>query len=80
MKKESNVVKRKERDDRNITLRLHPKLRRRITYERCESEVDVRRDGGAGHVGDGDIIVFKVLERGMRMRRRTGARVATLNT
>ena len=48
----------RKRSDRNITPLLHPKLRRRITYERRESEVDVRRDGGASHVGDGDIGVL----------------------
>ena len=66
-----------ERSNRNITPRLHLKLWRRIMYERCESEVNVRRDGGASHVGDGDVVIIKVFERGTRTRRGTGARVAT---
>ena len=32
-----------KRGDCNITPRLHLKLQRRITYEGCESEVDVGR-------------------------------------
>ena len=67
----------KKRSDRNIAPRLHLKLQRRITYEQRESEVNVRRDGGASHVGDGDIIVIKVFERGTRTRRGTGVWVAT---
>ena len=69
-----------KRSDHNITPHLHLKLRRRITYEWCESEVNVRRDGGTCHVGNGDVIVFKVFKRRMRMRRGAGTRVATANT
>ena len=60
-----------KRSNRNITPRLHPKLRRRITYERRESEVNVRRDGGASHVSDGDVVVIKVFEGRVRARRGT---------
>ena len=69
----------RKRSDCNITPHLHLKLQRRITYERCESEVDVRRDGRASHVGDGDVIIIKVFERGTRTRRGMGARVATMD-
>ena len=34
-----------KRDNHNITPFLYPKLRRRITYEWCESEVNVGGDG-----------------------------------
>ena len=49
----------------------------KLMYERCESEVNVQRDGGTSHVGDGDVIIIKVFERRMRTRRRAGERVAT---
>ena len=65
-----------KRSNRNITPRLHPKLWRRITYERRESEVDVRGDGRAGHVSDGDVVVIKVFERRVRARRGTRTGVA----
>ena len=63
----------KKTDDHNITPRLHPKLWRRITYERRESEVDVRGDWGTGHVANGNVIVFEVFQR--RTRARRGARM-----
>ena len=50
-----------KRSDRNITPLLHLKLQRRITYEWCESEVNVGGDWGAGHVGDGDVVILEIL-------------------
>ena len=50
----------RERSDCNITPLLHPKLWRRIMYEWRESEVDVEGDWGAGHVSDGNVIVFEI--------------------
>ena len=50
----------KKRVSRNITPLLHPKLRRRMMYKRYESEVSKGGDWGAGHVGDGDIVILKV--------------------
>ena len=70
----------KKRDDCNITPRLHPKLWRRITYEQCESEVDVRGDRGTGNVADGNVVVFEVFQRRTRARRGAGAGVATADT
>ena len=70
-------VERKE--DHNITPFLHPKLQRRITYGWCKSEVDIERDWGAGHVSDGDIVVFKVLQRRTRTRRGARTRVTTMD-
>ena len=69
-----------KRSDRNITPRLHPKLRRRITYERRESEVDVRRDRGTHHVGNGNVVIIKVLEGRMRTRGGTRAWVTATDT
>ena len=76
--KERSVTR--KRSDRNITPHLHPKLRRRISYERRESEVNVRRDGEACHVGDGDIVVIEVFEGGVRTRRGMRTWVATTDT
>ena len=70
----------KKRDDRSITPRLHPKLWRRITYEQCESEVDVRGDRGTGHVADGNVVIFEVFQRRTRARRGAGVGVATADT
>ena len=51
----------KERNNHNITPHLHLKLWRRITYEGCESEVNVGGNQGASHVGNGNIIIVKVI-------------------
>ena len=48
-------------------------------YERHKSEVSEGEDWGTGHFGDGDIVILKVLQGRMRMRRGTGAGVAKAN-
>ena len=37
----------------------------------------VRRDGGTHHVGNGDIVIFKVFKGGVRTRRGMRAGIAT---
>ena len=37
-------------------------------YERHKSEVNVGGNWGAGHVRNGDVIVFEVFQMGVRMR------------
>ena len=68
-----------KRSNHNITPLLYLKLWRRITYERWESEVDIGGNRGAGHVGDGNIVIFKVFQRGARMRGGAGAGIALAN-
>ena len=68
-----------KRSDCNITPLLHPKLQRRITYERCESEVNIGGNWGAGHVSNGDAIVLKVCQWGARARRGVRAWIAVMD-
>ena len=58
----------KKGNNHNITSCLHPKLWRRITYEGCKLEVDVGGNWGASHVGDGDVVIVEVIQRGTRAR------------
>ena len=67
-----------KRSNCNITPLLHLKLRRGITYERCKSEVSERRDRGAGHVGDGNIVILEVFQGRMRTRRGMGVGVVAM--
>ena len=70
----------KKRGDCNITPCLHPKLQRRITYERHESEVDVGRNWGTSHVGNGDVIILKFFSWGARVRRGMRTRIMMTDT
>ena len=52
-----------KRSNHIITPLLYLKLWRRITYKRCESEVDVGGGWRTGHVCDDDIIILKFFQR-----------------
>ena len=78
--KEVGKERSEERSDRNITPFLHLKLRRRITYEWRESEIDIRRAGGTSHISDGNVIILKVFQGRMRARGETRARVTATDT
>ena len=69
----------RERSDCNITLLLHPKLRRRITYEGRKSEVDVKGNRRTGHVRNGDIIILEVFLQGTRVRRGARTKIVTMD-
>ena len=45
-------------------------------YERHESEVNVRRDWGTSHVGDGNVVILEVFEGRVGTRGGTRAWVA----
>ena len=52
--------------NRNITPILSLKLRRRVMYEGCKSKVCERGYWRTSHVGNGGVIIIKVLHRGRR--------------
>ena len=49
-------------------------------YEWHKSKINIGGDPGAGHVRDGNIIVFEVFLRRTRTRRGTGMRVMMTDT
>ena len=77
--KEKEAYDEGKRSDCNITPCLHLKLQRRITHKGCELEVDIRGNWQTGHVRDSDVVVLKVLQRGVRTRRGLRAGVVAVN-